>query len=57
MRASIWLTVFFVAWVLQMMVVIKLNHEVDSLTARIKPLEYQANRTKPRVQRIRRKSS
>ncbi len=44
MKASIWLTIFFVAWVLQMSVLVKLNYEVESLAARVKPLEIKVNR-------------
>lgn len=45
MKTSIWLTFFLVAWLLTMMTLIKFSNDLDNLAARIKPLEYQANRS------------
>jgi hypothetical protein len=52
MKASIWLTIFFVAWVLQMLVLFKMSNDIGNLQARIKPIEFAVNQSN-RPHRIR----
>lgn len=55
MKAATWLVIFFIAWVLQIWMMINMNNDITVLRARVRMLEIKGNKRvlgKPQIAKL-----